>query len=96
MCARMNRIAAVNAHLSPWTQAIPAAAARAAAGASTAGAEGKVTLLTEAQVKDYIVNGYLVLTPEELPGGQEAFADSFYTKVKGISGPEVHLVGNVS
>lgn len=90
----MNRIAAVNAHLSPRMQALPAAA-RAVAGASTAGAEGKVTLLTEAQVKDYIVNGYLVLTPEELPGGQEAFADSFYTKVKGISGPEV-LVGNVS
>ena len=47
------------------------------------------TLLTERQVKDFIVDGFLVLTPEELPGGREQFASKFYDKVRSIAGPEV-------
>lgn len=63
-------------------------------GATTAergGAGGTLatSLLTERQVKDFIVDGFLVLTPEDLPGGRERFASSFYDKARSIAGPEV-------
>eukprot|EP01043_Picozoa_sp_COSAG02_P040600 COSAG02_NODE_3299_length_6989_cov_8.204935_1_plen_214_part_00 len=60
-------------------------------GATTAeGGGGTVaTLLTERQVKDFIVDGFLVLTPEDLPGGRERFASSFYDKARSIAGPDI-------
>jgi hypothetical protein len=51
-----------------------------------------LSLLTPAvrrsQVKDFIVDGYLVITPDDVPGGREQFASSFYDKARSIAGPE--------
>ena len=52
----------------------------------------RVRCSIRSQVKDFIVDGYLVITPDGLPGGREQFASSFYSKARSIAGPDV--VGN--
>eukprot|EP01050_Picozoa_sp_SAG11_P010709 SAG11_NODE_1089_length_5920_cov_12.988146_1_plen_135_part_00 len=86
----IRRLASLHGHLSPETMrcvqgrepAASPAATGAEAGAVAMWEDGapRLTLLTETQVKDYIVNGFLVLDPRGLPGGQQQFANSFYAK----------------
>eukprot|EP01052_Picozoa_sp_SAG31_P044575 SAG31_NODE_7826_length_1588_cov_1.928811_2_plen_223_part_00 len=46
-------------------------------------------LLDAAAVKSFIVDGYLVMTPDDVPGGRENFAASFYDKAHSIAGPDI-------
>ena len=79
----MRRVGALAGHLSP-----AGSAAGGPAGDSTVGEPAGNELLTEAAVKSFIVDGFLVLQPEDVPGGREHFASSFYAKARSISGPE--------
>ena len=71
------RLRLVSAHLEPPLQDEPAADT------------GALDLLTERQVKQYIIDGFVIVQPKELPGGIDRFASEFYDKARNIAGPDV-------
>lgn len=81
----MHRVGSFAGHLSPNTTGTSAAPGAAAAPQPSA---TPVELLTEDAVKGFITDGFLVLQPEDVPGGREQFASSFLAKARSISGPE--------
>ena len=81
-----SRVSAILSHLnSAPVDDDPIVATGAAPDAATVSPE---RLLTEAQLKEYIVNGFLVIQPD-LPTAREAFADQFYSKVRDLVQPDI-------
>ena len=81
-----SRVSAILSHLN----SAPVVDGPAAPGAPAAGESApEARLLTEAQLKEYIVNGFLVIQPDDLPTAREAFADQFYSKVRDLVQPDI-------
>ena len=81
-----SRVGAILSHLnSAPVDDGPIATTGAAPDAATVSPE---RLLTEAQLKEYLVNGFIVIKPDDLPTAREAFADQFYSKVRDLVQPD--------